>query len=145
MGIPPAEDQEGRLTYAVECLYSFDLCVCKLVEKCVDYMDVGATVEGLSQTIDGDPRIRKEIKSSFRDWIIENDSMEWIKTAASPSTRLLLCHLYPLVSVLRSKKDNHKAPNISPTVQMGLANASLRNIVDPPRVVPKLPSGIRSV
>ena len=37
MGIPPESDTKGRLEYAVSCLYSFDLCVCKLVEKIVDY------------------------------------------------------------------------------------------------------------
>lgn len=145
MGIPPEGDVEGRMAYAVECLYSFDLCCCKLVEKIVDYCDFGATVEGLSETIDSDPRIKKEIKASFHDWILENDSMEWIKTAASPSTRLLLCHLYPIVSCLKAKQANHKTDGISPTIQAGLATATLRNMVDPPRPRPKLPNGMRLV
>ena len=144
MGIPPAEDTEGRMTYAVEALYRFDLCCCKLVEKAVDYMDVGATCEGLSEQIESDPRIRNEIKKSFRDWLIENNNMEWIETAASPTTRLLLCHLYPLVSVLRAKTPNHKKQEISPAIQMGLARATLRTVVDPP-LRPTPPNGIKFV
>ena len=145
MGIPPAEDTEGRLSYAVDALYRFDLCCCKLVEKAVDYMDVGATCEGLSEQIDRDPRIRSEIKKSFRDWLIENDNMEFLEQCASPTTRLLLCHLYPLVSCLRAKSPDHKKPEISPTIQLGLARATLRNVVDPPRPRPKLPNGIKLV
>ena len=145
MGIPPEKDTKGRLEYAVNCLYSFDLCCCKLVEKIVDYVDLGVTVEGLSETIDGDPRIRTEVKDAFRDFILENDSMEWIKSAASPSTRLLLCHLYPLMSVLRAKSESHTKQEISPEVRVGVATAKLRSIVDPPRKAPKQPSGIRVV
>ena len=144
MGIPPQEDTDGRLSYAVNALYRFDLCCCKLVEKAVEYLDMGATCEGLSATIDGDPRIRSEIKKSFRDWLIENNNMEWIETAASPSTRILLCHLYPLISVLRAKPTGHKNTEISPEVQLGIATATLRNAVDPPRR-PTLPNGMRLV
>ena len=134
MGIPPADDTEGRLAYAVEMLYNFDLCCCKLVERIVDYCDLGATCEGFSETIDKDPRIRSEIKRSFADWIKENDNMQWLETAASPSTRLLLCHLYPLMSVLRAKTDTHKKQEIPPEVKMGLLGAKLRSAVDPPRL-----------
>ena len=145
LGIPPEEDHEGRMTYAVNALYRFDLCCCKLIERAVDYCDLGATCEGLSATIDGDPRIRSEIKKSLRDWLIENDNMAWIETCASPSTRLLLCHLFPLVSVLRAKEADHKKTEISSELKMGLATATIRNVVDPPRSRPKLPNGIKFV
>ena len=108
-------------------------------------MEVGCTCQGLSATIDGDIRIRTEIKKSFRDWLIESDNMAWVETAASPSTRLLLCHLYPLVSVLRATPDDHKKEEISPEVKLGLSTAVLRNVVDPPRRRPTLPNGIKLV
>ena len=145
LGIPPEDDKDGRLNYAVNALYRFDLCCCKMVEKAIDYLDCGATCEGLSETIDGDPRIRSEIKSSFREWLIENNNIEWIQTAASPSTRIILCHLYPLVSVLRAKSANHKVPEVSPELKLGIATATLRNAVDPPRPRPRLPNGIKLV
>ena len=71
--------------------------------------------------------------------------MEWLETAASPSTRLLLCHLYPLVSVLRAKSENHKKQNIPPEVVGGFVSAKVRNVLDPPRIPRKLPAGIRVV
>ena len=145
MGIPPAEDHEGRISYAVDMLYNFDLCVCKLVEKAVDYLDIGATCEGLAATIDGDPRIRTELKKSFHSWLLENDGLKWAESYATPGTKILLCHLYPLISVLRAKTANHKKQEIPAEVTQALATATLRNVIDPPRRRPTLPSGIKLV
>ena len=145
MGIPPSDDEEGRISYAVNALYNFDLCVCKLIEKSVDYLDMGATCEGLSATIDGDPRIRKEIKKSFRDWLLESGHLEYAESFASPTTRLLLCHLYPLISCLRAKQADQKPKEIPLEVSTGIATAVLRNTIDPPRCRPKLPCGIKLV
>ena len=68
MGIPPAEDQEGRMTYAVECLYSFDLCCCKLVEKCVSpWQKTGPLIfaEGARFSPPGYTVFRKVLKVVF--------------------------------------------------------------------------------
>ena len=150
LGIPQEHDK--RLEYAVSCLYKFDICCMKLLEKCIDYANLGVTVEGLASTIDTDSAMKTEIKDALRDFIIESD-LDWVKEAASPTTRLLLCHLYPLCSVLRRAKSVQTNKEIFPGMHGAVATAKLRSVFRPPRNdsvpevtrPPTLPSSVKLV
>jgi hypothetical protein len=130
LGIPQEEDK--RLEYAVQCLYKFDICVLKLTEKCVAWANIGVTVDGLASAIDTDSEMKAEVKCALRDFIVESD-LDWVKEVASPTTRLLLCHLYPLCSVLRKKQVTPKRPQICPEMNPGLAIAKVRSVFRPPQ------------
>ena len=150
LGIPQEEDK--RREYAIQCLYKFDICAMKIVEKVVEYCNMGVTVDGLAQTIDTDSCMKEELKSALGDFIDEGD-YDWIKTAASPTTRILLVHLYPLMSCLRKTEPVRKPPAIFPRMKQELATAGLRSVFRPPQKdsppevtgPPKLPVGIRLV
>ena len=136
--IPP--DHDGRVDYCVNLLYNFDLCICKALEKSLTWFDgIPFELDGLAETIDSDPRIQTEIKGSFRDWIQESEQMQsWCEQCASPSTRLLLCHLYPIMSCLKKKGKTQQIPT---NLKIAAAGGKLRSILDPPQVVqmPGLP------
>jgi len=125
----------------------------KIVERVVDYCDFGMTVEGLATTIDSDKEIKAEMQDALRDFIEEGE-YDWVKEAASPTTRLLLCHLYPLMSVLRAKPQNQPTPEIVPRMHSELAKAKLRSVLRPPqnnseptiaRPRPRLPTSLKCV
>jgi hypothetical protein len=156
LGIPQEHDK--RLEYAVSCLYKFDICVMKIAERVVDYCNFGMTIDGLAKTIDSDKDIKCEMKEALKDFIEEGE-YDWVKEAASPTTRLLLCHLYPLMSVLRRSEEIQKTKEIFPGMMPGLATAKIRSVIRPPRQNseptvavprshpprPKLPSTLRVV
>ena len=149
LGIPQEHDK--RLEYAVQCLYKFDICVMKLIEKCVEYANLGVTVDGLASAIDTDSQMKGEVKDALRDFIIESD-LDWVKEAASPTTRLLLCHLYPLCSVLRKSRPAQPKPDIFPGMRPAMGVAKLRSVLRPPQndvqpevTRPKLPTTLRVV
>jgi len=131
-GIP--QEEEARVSYAVDMLYSFDLMVCKGIEKACEFVDM-CPIEccQLSETIDGDPRIKNEIKKGFEDWIRESPGMQsWVDQCSSPSTRILLCHLYPLMSCLKIKDKNAPPKRIPVSLQVQAGLAKIRAQVDPP-------------
>jgi hypothetical protein len=130
LGIPQNEDK--RLEYAVKCLYKFDICVLKLVERVVNYCDFGVTVDDLAMTVDSDQNIKQEMHDALRDFIVEGE-YSWVKEAASPTTRLLLCHLYPLMSVLRKKEPTKKVPDIIPNQRTELFKAKVKSVIRPPQ------------
>ena len=147
LGIP--EDTEGRLNYAIDMLYSFDLCLCKALEKACEFVQASPVeITGFAKTIDSDPRIKHEIKQSFKDWISESEGMRgWVESCASPSTRLLLCHLYPLMAVAR-KKGQKLQEDLPVNLKLAAARAKLRATLDPPRprtVAEDMPAGVRLV
>jgi hypothetical protein len=129
LGIPQEHDK--RLTYAVECLYKFDICVMKIAERVVEYCNFGMTIDGLAETIDRDHEIKNEMKEALKDFIEEGE-YDWVKEAASPTTRLLLCHLYPLMSVLKRSEPVHKTREIFPRMGSELAKAKLKSVFRPP-------------
>ena len=133
-GIPQENDQ--RLSYAVDMLYNFDMLVCKGLEKACEFTNlIPVEVTGLSETIDNDPRIRNEVKRGFEDWIKESPGLQgWVDQAASPSTRILLCHLYPLMACMKLKDKNKKARPIPMNLKMHAGIAKMRSVVDPPVV-----------
>ncbi len=150
LGIPQEEDK--RLEYAVQCLYKFDICVLKLTEKCVNWANFGLTVDGLASAIDTDSQMKDEVKSALRDFIVESD-LDWVKEAASPTTRLLLCHLYPLCSVLRKSEPVQSRREIFPGMNTAVGVSKLRSVFRPPQndvqpevtSRPKLPSVVKAV
>ena len=73
-GIPA--DSHQRELYAVEMLYRFDLCVCRLSERALEYFDCGMTIDGFADEIERTPALQQEIKSCFHEWILENG--EWV-------------------------------------------------------------------
>ena len=131
-GIPQEEDK--RLIYAVDMLYNFDMLICKAVEKACEFTSlIPVEVTGLSETINGDPRIREEVKRGFEDWIKESPGLQgWVDQAASPSTRILLCHLYPLMACMKLKQKNKPTPALPAKLQMQAGIAKLRSVIDPP-------------
>jgi hypothetical protein len=147
LGIPQEHDK--RLEYAVNMLYRFDICVLKIVEKVVDYANFGMTVDGLAKTVDHDSEMKAELKDALKDFIEEGE-YDWVKEAASPTTRILLCHLYPIMSVLRRSEPNRIQPAISPEMRGESAKAKLRSVFrqarpDVPRPAPRLPSVVKLV
>ena len=132
IGIP--EEHEARVSYAVDMLYNFDLMICKAIEKGCELVNIiPIEVKNLSETIDNDPRIKGEIKKGFSDWIKESPGMQgWVDQMASPSTRILLCHLYPLMHCLKLK-ERKKTKELSSNIKMKIAAAKMRGIIDPPR------------
>ena len=143
LGIPA--DHDGRVEYCVNLLYSFDLCICKALEKSLTWFDgIPFELENLAETIDGDPRIQTEIKGSFRDWIKESEQMQsWCEQCASPSTRLLLCHIYPVMHCLKKKGRTQPIPA---EIKLAAMGGKIRSVVDPPRTPPEHPlKGIRMV
>ena len=134
IGIP--EEHEARVSYAVDMLYNFDLMICKAIEKGCELVNIiPIEIKNLSETIDGDPRIKGEIKKGFSDWIKESPGMQgWVDQMASPSTRILLCHLYPLMHCLKLK-ERKNTKELSSNLKMKIAAAKMRGIIDPPRSV----------
>ncbi len=145
LGIP--EDTQGRLEYAIDMLYNFDICVCKALEKACDFIEMSPVeITGFAECIDGDPRIQKEIKQSFRDWIEESEGMrDWVESCASPSTRLLLCHLYPLMHCARKKGPHRIQREVPSKLRFAAATAKLRAVVDPPMKPETSLPGVRFV
>jgi hypothetical protein len=131
VGIP--QEHDARLSYAVNTLYSFDLLLCKGIEKACQFTNmIPVEIDSLAETIDSDPRIKNEIKQGFEDWIKESPGMQgWVDQCASPSTRILLCHLYPLMSCLKMK-DMTKKRSIPTEIKMRAGFAKVRSVVDPP-------------
>ena len=145
MGIP--EDHDGRVDYCVNLLYSFDLCLCKALEKGLHWFDaIPFELENLAETIDNDERISTEIKGSFRDWIKESEQMQsWCEQCASPSTRLLLCHIYPIMSCLKKKGATRPIPT---HIQLAAASGKIRSVLQPVKPLPQpsfVPKGMRMV
>ena len=132
IGIP--QEHDARVSYAVNTLYSFDLLLCKGIEKACQFTNIiPVEIDSLAETIDNDPRIKNEIKQGFEDWIKESPGMQgWVDQCASPSTRILLCHLYPLMSCLKMKNMNKKR-SIPTELKMRAGLAKVRSVVDPPR------------
>jgi citrate lyase gamma subunit len=133
LGIP--EDQNGRLEYAIDMLYNFDICVCKALEKALDFVEMSPVeITGFAECVDQDPRIQKEIKQSFRDWINESEGMrDWVSSCASPSTRLICVHLYPLMHCAKKKGTRTIKREIPVGLQFAAAGAKLRAVIDPPQ------------
>ena len=117
------------------------MMMCKGIEKLCEFTAVvPVEVPQLSETIDSDPRIRTEIKRGFEDWIRESPGMQgWVDQCASPSTRILLCHLYPLMSCMKMKGDKKPKP-LPASLQIQAGIAKVRATVDPPRRLKKVPS-----
>ena len=69
IGIP--QDSDKRLAYAVDMCYRLDLCFLKIIERVVDYCNVGVTVSGLAETIDQDANLKGELKDALKDFIEE--------------------------------------------------------------------------
>jgi hypothetical protein len=98
--------------------------------------------------------MKGEVKSALRDFIVESD-LDWVKEAASPTTRLLLCHLYPLCSVLRKKEPAQIAPEVFPGMRTAVGVSQLRSVFRPPQNDipatvtanrrPTLPNGVKLV
>ena len=145
LGIPA--DKDGRLEYAIDMLYNFDICVCKALEKALEFVEMSPVeITGFAECVDNDPRIQKEIKQSFRDWIEESEGMQsWVEQCASPSTRLLLCHLYPLMHCARRKGKKTITREIPTKLKFAAASAKLRAVVDPPVSSEEKIPGIRLV
>ena len=134
-------EKEQRLDYAVDTLYNFDLMMCKAIEKGCEMFDViPVEVNKLAETIDQDIRIKTEIKRGFRDWIEESPGMSaWVDEMSSPSTRILLCHLYPLMHCVKVKAKGRKPQEIPNRMRFEALKAKIRATVDPPRRTPVPP------
>ena len=98
-----------------------------MASKVVDYCNVGVTVSGLAETIDQDANLKGELKDALKDFIEEND-ISWLKEQCSPTTKILLIHLLPIMTVARRSEKLQKAPEIVPQMKRELATATLRNV-----------------
>jgi len=131
LGIPPTDQPDKRLDYAVDMCYKMDLCVMQLTEKIVNYLNVGVTLDGLTKTIDSSPEIKNEVKSCIKEFIVDND-FDWIKEYSSPGTRLLLAHLYPIMACLREKEKVKKPKEVFPNMKSEMFKAKIKSIIKSP-------------
>ena len=109
------EGAPKNMAYAVQMLYRMDLTLCRLLEGSVDWTSGyhGMTASGFTQGIETNDRLSDEIKSCWQE-LLEDPENEWIAEYCTAGSRLVLAHVYGLMSVLRSKNSavQHAPPEM---------------------------------
>ena len=105
-GILP-EGMEARTKFAVDMAFRLDLTLCKVLEKGISWSDSwhGLSADGFAESIEENQTLSTEIKNCWLEIIMEPDN-EWVLECVSATNRLLLCHGYGLLGILKSKDIN---------------------------------------
>ena len=103
-GILP-EGMEARQKFAVDMMYRLDLTLCRVLEQGVSVTDTwhGLSAEGFAQSIEGNETLSQEIRDCWLE-IVQEPENEWVLDYVGAGTRLLLCHMYGLLNVVRQKR-----------------------------------------
>ena len=102
-GILP-EGMEARTKFAVDMAFRLDLTLCKVLEKGISWSDSwhGLSADGFAESIEENETLSSEIRNCWLEIIMEPDN-EWVLECVSATNRLILCHGYGLLGIIRSK------------------------------------------
>ena len=98
------EGMEARTKFAVDMAFRLDLTLCKVLEKGISWSDSwhGLSADGFAESIEENQTLSTEIKNCWLEIISEPEN-EWVLECVSATNRLILCHGYGLLGIIRSR------------------------------------------
>lgn len=139
LGIP--DDQVGRDKYCVDMLVRFDITLCKALERGVEFLDFGYSLDGFASQFEKSPALQAELRGCFDEWL-SDPTNSWVRDFAGPGTRLAMVHFYSALNCLRKRQKPKKEfpRDLSPPMKKALVEAAFRKNLMPYPIV-KTPTG----
>jgi len=101
--LPPG--MEANQKFAIDMAFRLDMTLCAALEKGIDWADLGVTAGGFADSIQQNEVLSEEIKNCWQEILMEEDN-QWLLEYCTATSRLVLCHFYGLINVLRTTQLN---------------------------------------
>ena len=111
LGIP--DNEEGKKQYAIDLLVRCDLTLSHTLEKGLDYLNTGYTMNGFTHELQN-PAVQGEMRGCFEEFVNDPENFEMVQAYCGPWTRLAMLHFYGALKAIRKSDPKQTLPKHFP-------------------------------